>query len=163
MPASGPYAAAKEVFWEPGRSRGITIRPSSGDGEWKVVQVAGKAAAVAQANAASPGRYLYFEVDDSFAFDLDGAAMEIVVTYADGGCTSFEVEYDNVDPAVGMIDGAFRHGGAVTLGGTGAWKEATISVAQCRFANRCNGADFRLVATGEKMELAIGRVTVRKR
>jgi hypothetical protein len=71
------------------------------------------------------------------------------------------VEYDStVDE--GPLDGAFRHAGSVQVVGSGEWKTAEMTLRDCHFMNRCNGADFRLAVSGGQLELAIRRVQVEK-
>lgn len=160
----GIYSKAAEVSWAPERSRGITVGESLGDGLWKPETLGNVQAVVSQANAVSPStRYLYFAVDDTFAFDLTGESMELSVTYRDAGCASFGVEYDNVDPNASVRDGAFRAGGGVQLTGSGEWKTAKFVLPGCRFINRCNGADFRFVVGPGEMALAVSKLTLRRK
>ena len=106
-------------------------------------------------------RYLYFNVDDAFAYGLLGKPLLLQVTYRDAGCSSFAVDYDStVDQ--GPLQGAFRPAGSTAIQGTGLWKTAEFRLPDCRFMNRCNGADFRLVASGGLMELAVSRLELRK-
>jgi len=126
---------------------------------WRVKRIADAEAAVSDANPhSSDSRYLYFNVDDAFAFDLLDQTVVVSVTYSDAGCASFHVEYDNADPAKGAIDGAFRRIGNVPVKGTGSWKTAEFTLAQCRFMNRCNGADLRIVALGGDLTLAVSKI-----
>jgi hypothetical protein len=159
----GPYTGASYIAWESGRSGGVTVGESIGDGVWKTQKFGEVEAVVSQKNTVSPGRYLYFKVDDSFALDLPGDTVDVTITYRDAGCAVFGLEYDNVDRTVGPVDGAFRPGGAVTLTGSGEWKTASFTLSQCRFANRCNGADLRFAVSGGEQELAVSKVTVRKK
>lgn len=76
------------------------------------------------------------------------------MTYRDAGCAQFAVEYDSM-VREGAFDGAFRLGGTVLIGGTGQWKTARFELLDCRFMNRANGADLRLVVTGGNLELAV--------
>jgi Domain of unknown function (DUF5010) len=157
----GPYTGAQSVSWKPGQPEGLSLRVSSGDGEWDLVELGDRSAVVSCANAVeSAGRFLYFEIDDSFAFDLAGLPMTVSVTYRDGGCGGFSIDYDNSDSGAGPVDGAFRPGGGVAVSGTGTWESAVFELPQCRFVNRCNAADFRLGVGGGDMELAVSEVTV---
>jgi hypothetical protein len=155
------YPDTDAVAWAPGNAQGVEIRASGGDGVWRAVETAGEKAVVSDANPfSSDSRYLYFNVDDAFAFDLFDKTVVVSVTYLDEGCESFHVEYDNADPAKGAIDGAFRRNGNVTINGTGGWKTADFELEQCRFTNRCNGADLRIVVLGGKTALPVGKVKV---
>ena len=86
--------------------------------------------------------------------------VELSLTYRDAGCSSFHVEYDNVDEKKGAIDGAFRRSGNVAINGTGGWKTAEFKLEQCRFMNRCNGTDLRIVVLGGDMALAVGKIKI---
>jgi hypothetical protein len=103
-------------------------------------------------------RYLYFNLDDAFAYELFGRTVLVSVTYRDAGCSSFRVDYDNVNPQMGPAEGAFRPVGNILVNGTGEWKTAKVALPQCRFINRCNGADFRIVVLGSDLELAVSKV-----
>ena len=156
--ASG-YADADSVKWTPGRAEGLNIRPSDGDGVWKKVITPDGEAIVSATNPYSDNnRYLYFDVDGAFAYGLFDQTATVTVTYCDTGCSAFYIEYDNTDPAKGLLEGAFRKIGNVAVGDTGAWKTAKFTLTQCHFANRCNNADFRIVVLGGKLELAVKKV-----
>jgi len=154
--ASG-YADADSVKWEPGRAKGLNIRPSDGDGVWKKAASPDGEAVV---SAASPhsSRYLYFDADGAFAFGLFDQSVVVTVTYRDAGCSGYYVEYDNSDPAKGLFEGAFRKIGDVAVGDTGTWKTAEFTLTQCHFMNRCNDADFRIVIFGGELELAVRKI-----
>ena len=150
---------AESVAWVPSRPQGLAIRPSGGDGVWRAMEFAGTEAVVADVNPfSSDSRYLYFNVDDAFAFDLFDKTVVVSVTYRDAGCASFHIEYDNTDPTKGAIDGAFRTAGNVAVSGTGSWKSAEFALARCRFMNRCNGADLRIVVLGGDQALAVSKI-----
>jgi len=157
------YLDAGVVTWEPGQSRGLALRPSSGDGIWTKTPFQDDEAIVSGQNPHSQtSRYLYFDVDGAFAYDLYDRTTEVVVTYRDGGCASFHLEYDNTNPAKGVYEGAFRRVGDVTIEGTKGWKTALFALPDCRFMNRCNSADFRLVILGGDLELAVRKVIVKR-
>jgi hypothetical protein len=137
----------------------LNVRPSSGDGAWRTKKFADTQAVVSDSNPHSnESRYLYFNVDDAFAYGLFDQTVVVFVTYLDVGCASFWLEYDNTDPARGMLEGAFRKVGDVSIKGAGSWKTARFTLPQCRFMNRCNGTDFRIVVLGGDLELAISKV-----
>ena len=73
----------------------------------------------------------------------------------------FVLEYDSLDPAGSVRDGAFKPGGRVTIKDTGAWRTASFRITDARFANRCNGSDFRLAVRGPG-DLSIVEVDVIK-
>ena len=119
-------------------------------------------AAVTLPNPHSPAtRYLYFNVDDAFAYGLLGKPVVLRITYRDAGGSSLAVEYDSTVNE-GPFGGAFRPAGRAAVTGTGRWKTAEFRLPECRFMNRCNGADLRLVVSGQEMELAVSRVDVQR-
>ena len=87
--------------------------------------------------------------------------MLLRVTYRDTGCSSFAVEYDSTVNR-GPLQGAFRPAGSTAITGTGMWKTAEFRLPDCRFMNRCNGADLRLAVVGGSMELAVSQMTLQK-
>jgi hypothetical protein len=158
--ASG-YADADSVKWTPGKAQGLDIRPSGGDGVWKKVTSPEGEAVVSATNPHS-SRYLYFDVDGAFAYGLFDQTIAVTVSYRDEGCSAFCLEYDNTDPAKGPVEGAFRQAGNVTIENTGQWKTAEFTLPQCRFMNRSNDADFRIAVLGDKMELAVKKIVVKR-
>ena len=158
------YPDANSVSWEAGQSKGLEVRPSSGDGVWKAEKFGNVKAVVSASNSESDkSRYLYFNVDDAFAYELFGQTVSVSVTYRDTGCSSFNVEYDNTSPKIGPVGGAFRPAGNIPVGKTGKWKTAKFTLPQCRFMNRCNGVDFRIAILGGDMALAISKVKLVRR
>jgi hypothetical protein len=156
--ASG-YADADGVKWEQGKAKGLNLRPSGGDGAWKKVTSSDGEAVVSAANPHSDSsRYLYFDVDSAFAYDLFDQTVVVTVTYRDAGCSAFYLEYDSSDPEKGLFEGAFRKIGDVAVGDTGTWKTTEFTLTQCRFMNRCNNADFRIVILDGELELAVRKI-----
>jgi len=159
----GSYAGANSVDWQPGKPQGLRLGPSGGDGVWKTAKVGDVSAVICASNPHSDkSRYLYFNVDDAFAYELFGRTVSVHVTYRDVGCSSFHLEYDSSNAQVGPHEGAFRPAGSISVGRTGNWKTANFTLPQCRFMNRCNGADFRIVASGGDLELAVSKAQVLK-
>ena len=161
LPSS--YLSGDSVAWDAGKALGLEVRESGGDGVWKEARIGETNAITSAANPELPagGRYLYFNVDDAFAFELYDKTVVLSVTYRDAGCSSFLVEYDSSNPSEGIYEGAFRPTGNVEVGSNGQWKTATFELPQCRFMNRCNGADLRLPIVGG--ELTVSRVKVSKK
>jgi hypothetical protein len=156
------YVNADRIGWEPGKAGGLNLAPSGGDGYWVSRAFDGVQAAMSAPNPHSPvSRYLYFNVDDAFAYGLFGTPVLVSVTYRDAGCSAFTVEFDSTVNE-GPLDGAFRPASTVTLAGTEQWKTAEFNLTEPRFMNRCNGADFRFAVTGGGIELAVRRVELRK-
>ena len=160
LPSS--YINADSVSWEPDKPRGLDLRPTGGDGNWELRGFAGQRAAVTLPNPHSQAtRYLYFNVDDAFAYGLLGKPLRLSITYRDAGCSSLAVEYDSTVNE-GPLAGAFRQAGSTAVTGTGLWKTVEFRLPDCRFMNRCNGADLRLVAAGPELELAVRQVRLQK-
>lgn len=161
LPSS--YVNASSVSWEPDKPQGLDLRPTGGDGNWELRGIENVRAAITLPNPHSQAsRYLYFNVDDAFAYGLLGKSLVLRVTYRDAGCSSLAVEYDStVDQ--GPLDGAFRPAAkTVAVGDTGRWKTADFRLPECRFMNRSNGADLRLVVASGQMELAVSRLELHK-
>lgn len=159
---SSGFADAERVSWEPQKAAGITLSPSGGDGNWQPRTIGGVPAVVSMPNPHSPvSRYLYFNVDDVFAYGLGDTPLTLSVTYRDAGCTTMAVEFDSTVNE-GPLDGAFRPAGSTAIAGSGQWKTAEFKLSDCRFMNRSNGGDFRLVITGGELELAVRRVELHK-
>jgi len=161
LPSS--YLDAKSVSWQPAQAKGLALGESVGDGVWKPAKFAEVEAAVSAPNPHSgKNRYLYFNVDDAFAYELFGQTVTVSVTYRDAGCLSFLLEYDSSNPQIGLLEGSFRPVGYVSIEGGGKWKTAEFTLPQCRFMNRCNGADLRIAILGGDVELAVSKVTLTK-
>jgi hypothetical protein len=114
------------------------------------------------APGAPPGRasYLYFQVSDWFAFDVD-ADFELEFEFLDRGAGELALDYDSRDPS-GVLHGAYTRAGSVRRGDTGVWRTASIALPHARFANGENGgADLRL-CIGER-ELALRALRIRRR
>jgi hypothetical protein len=160
---AGQYHDANSVTWEPGQSKGLELRSSSGDGVWKEQKFGNIKAVVSASNSESDtSRYLYFNVDDAFAYELFSQTVSVSVTYRDAGCLTFHLEYDNTNPKIGPREGAFRPVGNISVGESSKWKTVRFALPECRFMNRCNGADFRINILGGDKSLAIKKVKLKK-
>jgi hypothetical protein len=112
------------------------------------------------------GKFIYFNVSDSFINDTE-AAVSVTVRYFDESEGSFTIGYD----ARGGTSVAYteRQGDIVRRTDSGAWKEHTFRLNDAKFANRMDGdfeggADFRLGIgglSGDHPDIAISQVTVR--
>ncbi|MGQ9730369.1 MAG: DUF5010 domain-containing protein [Candidatus Zipacnadales bacterium] len=158
----GPYEEVKSLIadFSQGRENGGIKVPSSGDGITEETEVDGRKC-VRSLTSEHPAKYVYFNLDESFAFDLDPQLVTIEVEYYDGGCDGFALEYDSQDPQGSVREGAFKHAGAVRIERTNVWKKASFELTDARFANRCNGSDFRLPVHGPG-DLAVAGVKVTK-
>ncbi len=160
----GPFVNARQVTWSGRRVGGLHLRESGGDGRWHRT-VVDDSPAVSSIEGARPewGRYLYFDVDDSYLFGDVGLAAEVTVVFRDdGGCGRFWIEYDSSDPESGPLAGAFRSSPAVTVGQTGTWRSITRQLPDALLCNRCNGADLRLAIDGERRQLTVRELIVRR-
>lgn len=158
-PAAG-MARRTEAAVTPGESRGLALRSAAdGDGLVEERTVGGRQAWVTRPNRFSEFRFIYFEADLRFLYDGD-ETVEVTVGYLDAGPESFTFEYDSADPALAGLDQEFRHGHEQPIEQTGQWREVTFTIPHARFANRANGADFRLGGFGE--ELTVSHVRLRR-
>ena len=133
---------------------------NSGDGLMEPLKLAGSQCWRTK-QSANRGKYVYFDLDDSFMFDEENATLVIEFDYLDSGLGSFTLQYDSVDLKASMREGAFKpQGRSVACRNTGKWKTSTLLINGGRFANRCNGGDFRLAVTGG--DLAIRRVSAKQ-
>ena len=164
LPLAGPYVHAERVRWAGQVVGGLQLLPSRGDGCWEAQLIDGSHAVVTIPGPEShAGRYLYFDVDDSYLYDEVDRVVELTAAFRDDGkCTRFRVEYDNNDPQAGVVLGAFRPSGWVNVGNTGTWRTVKLQLPDVRFTNRAHSADFRLIADGADRRLTIREVLVRK-
>lgn len=86
-------------------------------------------------------RYMYFDVDDCYAYQGSQPDVYITVSYYDSGSALLSLEYD-------ASSSAYRNGGSVALTNTSTWQQHTFQVAaDAYFGNRqSGGADFRISA-----------------
>jgi hypothetical protein len=162
-PITGPYATAAVITatfgGAEGRWDGLRLLDVPGDGLWQVVEAGGQAAR--QAIGEFAGRYLYFDIDDSFAFFDTPITVEIEVEYFDQGGGQLILEHDDFKPGQpDRLEDRYFPKMMTAIGDTGQWRTASITLPGVRFANGQNGgADFRLWA-GENHDLVARRVTV---
>lgn len=159
----GPFVGARSVETDFAASeeepQGLGI-VSRADGAFERVQVEGRTA-VRSVPTEHGGRYLYFDAHVMWSYDLDGRPVRISVDYLDAGPDGFGLHYDSTDREASVRGGAFKEGGVVAVTGTGGWKTIEFEVPDPLFADRANGADFRLAVSGDG-ELVIGGVRVEK-
>lgn len=156
LPKTGPFAAADQIAWDAARfdeKLGVVLK-NSGDGLMEPVNEAGCKCWRTKASEHG-GKYVYFDLHDSFLFDEADGRLILEIEYLDRGFTSFRLEYDCNDPHASVHEGAFRaHHYTVRCGGSGAWRKATFRMRGGRFANRCNGADLRFAVLGGDLSIA---------
>jgi hypothetical protein len=124
-----------------------------GDVDTRVVQVGNPAAEARQSGngAALPSPDGNTTGDSFFQFKIDDGAIfkgsptghvRVEVDYLDQGTDTFSIEYD-AQPTSGST-GKFYGGGAVVKTNSGGIKTAAFNLCNAYFANRDNGADFRI-------------------
>ena len=175
-PAAGPTTVAPTtttttiapltqlVFDLSGGDGGITI-DSGGDVDYEIVE---DGAAIRSGNggvvAAEDGNtvddfYLQFQVDDAVIYAANPTTrLKIEVEYLDEGTDLFSIQYDALRGGVDG-EGRFKDSGAVVKADTGAYQTAVFNLCDAYFANRDNGADFR-IADGVDGAEVIRRVAV---
>jgi hypothetical protein len=160
LEATGPHKEAQSVVWTP-RSQaegGLRLRTPQGDGLWETKEVAGRQAA-APADWEGGRSFLYFDVNDSFAYDVPGKAYVLEVEFHDTG-GGFAVHYDSAEFDSGAVGGSFRSTERVGAGGEG-WRAVEAPLVAARFANRANQADFRIVPAASGEGFAVSRLELR--
>jgi len=86
-------------------------------------------------------QYFYMNVDDDYLFENTDQDVWITIEYFDRGNGSIALQYD----AVGS---AFKETNLFAYGDSETWKKITFKLSDAKFANRTNGADFRIGITG---------------
>jgi len=115
---------------------GITL-VTVGDGNTTPATIASRSCR-RNTNAASDF-YMYFNVNDTFAFQGNRPAVAVNVDYYDGGTGSLTLEYD------ANTGEFYKNGGSIALTNKNTWKQFTFNLTNAYFGNRQNnGADFRL-------------------
>jgi len=88
--------------------------------------------------------YMYFAVDDSYAYQGSRSDIFISIDYYDLGNTSLWLQYDSSDTAPFPGD-VYKSGGSTALTNTYTWMSHTFHVTDAYLGNRQNGgADFRI-------------------
>jgi len=145
---------------------GITIE-RGGDADFEVVAtdggsavVSGNGATLASIDGNGVGdRYLQFHVTDDLIYAAEPTSrVAVEVEYLDTGTDTFGIQYDALDGGPAG-DGIFKDAGLVLKTDTGKFQTAVFSLCDAYFANRNNGADFR-IADGADGAETIRRVTV---
>jgi hypothetical protein len=134
-------------------SEGVTL-VTVGDGN-TTPDVKASRASRRNTNAAGGDYYMYFNVDDDFAFEGNRPVVAIDVDYYDLGTGTLTLQYDSLG------DGFYKSAGSVSLSNKDTWKQFTFYIEDAYFGNRQNnGADFRLSAgVGTTFYLDLIRVT----
>ncbi len=139
--------------------QGITLA-SGGDVDTQAVSI-GTPARSARSSGngqALPGSdttsdsYIQFNVDDTeFFAGRPTSHVRVDVVYFDQGTDSFNLQYDAIP--FGDSDGKFAGGGSVVKTNTNTFKTASFNLCDANFANRDNGADFRLADNADGAEI----------
>jgi len=131
-------------------SNGITL-DSGGDVDTQPVEVnsaearqSGNGTALTSGDLNNvPDSYFQFNIDDGLLFEgAPTAHVRVEVDYLDQGTDTFSLQYD-AKPSGGS-NGIFAGGGGVVKTNSGEFRTAVFNLCDANFANRDNGADFRL-------------------
>lgn len=136
----------------------LLSRAQAGDGD-TVVETVGGRECRGNLDPASD-RYMYFKVDDSFAFEMENGDVTIEVEYYDStGNTVLGLQYDSTS-SVPTKPAFTAHPQNITTTGSDTWRTVRFEIPDAFFGNRQNGgADFRLTFGGKKLN--VNRVWVR--
>ena len=154
-PPTGLYTGACEVSWRPLGSRGIEVRDAA-DGPVRGGHLDGRMCL--ESDPTRDGRFIYVNVDRSFAFDAPMGPVELELTYWDGGYQRGWIEYDSLDLTASVRAGAFKSGPSLPPSTSEGWRRVTFQLDDMRFGDRCNRADLRLVIEGGLPAIAEVRV-----
>ncbi len=158
-----------QVVFDAGSDQGGITIDQGGDVDYEIVQAgspAGESVKSGNGNvlASADGNdvvdfYLQFQVDDDLLFEAQPTSrVQIEVEYFDEGTDTFGLQYDALGGGV-YGDGTFRDTGAVIKTDTGTFQTAVFPLCDAYFANRDNGADFRIADGNDGAEI-IRRVVV---
>jgi hypothetical protein len=157
---TGPFSDARSIRVRLGPTnevRGLT-QFEFADGATRPAEAAGSPCRET-APTVHAGRYVYFQIDDSFKW-ADDMLVDVAVEYFDAGSGTFRVEYDGPDPNA-PFNGAYTSSPTqVTLGESGQWKLAKFRLLEARFLNSQNGgADFRIAVQAPSLKLRLVTVS----
>ncbi len=139
-------------------NHGITL-DTGGDVDTIVVQVddaearqSGSGTTLASADGnRSPDSFLQFNVDDDLLFAGSPTShVRLEVDYLDEGTDSFSIQYDASPTSAS--NGMFADGGVGVKTNTGEVRTAVFNLCDANFANRDNGADFRITDESDGAE-----------
>lgn len=102
--------------------------------------------------------YLYFDIEDNYIYDTKDKNIKIKIEYLDSGKGTFTLQYDAQDKTAKIAE-------TVKLTDSNKWKKKVFTLKDAKFANRCNGDDFRLSIWkdgGPDADLFISRAAVKK-
>ncbi len=103
--------------------------------------------------------YMQFRVDDTFIYrGSPTSRIRIDIEYLDEGTDTFSIQYDAVSGGFNE-DGRFKDTGVVVKTDSGEFRTASLPLCDAFFANRDNGADFRIADSADGSE-TIRRVSI---
>jgi hypothetical protein len=144
-----PHCSGDEVEINLGEDAADRMtHPQVSDGD---TIVANAGAHTCRRNAvAGNDKYMYFAVDDSFAFEGSRPDVCVIVDFYDTGSGSLTLQYDSNTGT--DLAAKYKSGGSVSLVNTETWKRKIFLVADAFFGNRQNnGADFRIARSGSSL------------
>ena len=153
----GPWSGRPYVEWKNGEPAGLKI-PSFGDGLVEKRKLRGRTSMRTVPNTHGPGRFIYADVAESFAFDPPSGRFLVTVTVSLERKSRLLLEYDSRDRKGSVHAGAFKALPPTPPLESGAWHTVDFKIEDARFINRANGADFRLSAEGN--DFAVSRIRV---
>ena len=144
---------------EQSEGNGIRQRFHRNDDGWTGTATVGGQSCVynlVQNSSPYPGRYLYFDVEDSLVYAGSDEEVWLTIEYYDTSATErVELQYDSPGTS---LQSRYKSGGSISVGNSRKWKTRTFHLTDPYFANRENGgSDFRLATSGV---LFLNRVTV---
>ena len=137
-------AGAREIGWHAGAGpAGLRPIPWE-DGAFRTI-AGEQPAIVSQGGAGAAPAYLYFQVSDWFAFDVDHG-FELEIEFHDEGSGALGLQFDSHEEE-SPLRGAYTSCAPLQRGASGAWRTVILALPRARFANRQNGlSDLRLCA-----------------
>ncbi|OKP70305.1 S-layer protein [Paenibacillus sp. P3E] len=104
--------------------------------------------------------YLYMNVANDYLYDNTDQDVYLTVDYYDEGGGSMVLQYD-------AVSAPFKDAALFTYADTKQWQSHTFKLSDAKFADRTNGADFRIGISGagapdNNPDLKVARVTVKK-
>jgi hypothetical protein len=106
-----------------------------------------------QVGTTGQAKYIYGNIDDAYLYDGKNKVIVTIEYFDSKGDGSWTMAYNSVDAAWAYLD-------PVVLRGTETWKTQQYILEDARFANLCNGADFRIGANN--VPVAFHKIKVEK-
>lgn len=159
--------ALPQAVFELNQTEGLLLIDSGGDVDYEIVGDPPEQAmrtGNGQALSAEDGNdvadyYVQFRLDDTVMYAAEPTSRVLIaVEYLDIGTDTFRLQYDAISGG-SEGDGRFKDTGVVVKTDSGKYLTAYFSLCDAYFANRDNGADFRIADSVDGAE-TIRRVTV---